>query len=371
MHVVIVHQDLHQTTRGGICTLYRQLAHRLHALGAQVTLVTRHTPCPPTIDGVAVKLLPRTTDPAAHREAVANLLTDLAPDVVECSTWDAEALHYLRLPRSRRAPVVVRGEFSAATLGAHSMIEPERGLLHRAERVIAVSHYAAQDLAAAYGISLPQVVPNGVDPARFCPGPAADPTSGYQISLDEDGHPSDPRPIPTLRNAARVPPWDRDPHGRLRLVWIGKITPMKGWDLLEQIIHRLRDLAVITVLLGHSDAYCPISIDPTTQTILHDLDDTDLPGFLRAADWLLSTSRWEGFGLAIAEALACGTPVLLPEHLGTAPELLAAGGGYTFRDPDHLAAILTGRPRPPARLPSAFDWDRNAETSLDIYHQLQ
>jgi hypothetical protein len=23
MHAVIVHQDLHQTTRGGICTLYR------------------------------------------------------------------------------------------------------------------------------------------------------------------------------------------------------------------------------------------------------------------------------------------------------------------------------------------------------------
>lgn len=89
--------------------------------------------------------------------------------------------------------------------------------------------------------------------------------------------------------------------------------------------------------------------------------------FYRAADWLLSTSRWEGFGLAIAESLACGTPVLLPADLGTAPELLADGGGLTYADADELAAILARRDRPTGHLPARFDWDRNAAATVEVY----
>ncbi len=145
---------------------------------------------------------------------------------------------------------------------------------------------------------------------------------------------------------------------------------MKGWDHLERIIDRLREIAVVTVLLGHSRARCPVTIEPDRLTVLHDLNDADLPGLYRSADWLLSTSRWEGFGLAIAEAMASGTPVLLPEQLGTAPELLEAGGGYTYRDVDDLARILTWEPRPSAALPEQFDWSVNAEATLAYYREL-
>jgi glycosyltransferase involved in cell wall biosynthesis len=36
----------------------------------------------------------------------------------------------------------------------------------------------------------------------------------------------------------------------------------------------------------------------------------DIPAYLQAADALLFPSRYEGFGLAIVEALACGVPVV-------------------------------------------------------------
>lgn len=372
MHVALVHRDMHQVTRGGICTLYRSLAAQMTTRGVQVSVITQDTVHPIQLDGVTVHTLPRTDDLKVHRQAVAAVLDQINPDIVECSTWEAETLAYLDRAPTNRAPVVVRGEFSAATLGAEDLAADESRLVHLAERVIAVSSFAAHDLGAAYAIPTPRVVHNGVDRALFNPGPPFAPTSGYRVTLDPAGLPVNPTPIPALLSSGRpIPPWTPDPNGRIRLIWIGKITPMKGWDLLELIVHRLRGLASVTVLLGHSPAYTPVTIDSEADlTVVHDLDDADLPGFYRSADWLLSTSRWEGFGLAIAEALACGTPVLLPEHLGTARELLASGGGYTYRDPDDLAAVLTTRRWPTAQLPECFDWSTNAETTTSLYRGL-
>ena len=53
--------------------------------------------------------LPRTEDMERHRQAVTETLASLAPDIAEASSWEAETLHYARLPRTARAPVVVRG----------------------------------------------------------------------------------------------------------------------------------------------------------------------------------------------------------------------------------------------------------------------
>ncbi len=146
--------------------------------------------------GLRLATLPRTEDLPAHRAAVADLLDRLRPDMIDCSTWEAETLTYLNQPRTRRAPVMVRGEFSAATLGAPGLASDEHELVHRADRVIAVSHYAAGDLASAYGIPTPGVVHNGIDRDRFRPGPMSLPNSGSLVTLDCDGQPrsaADPR----------------------------------------------------------------------------------------------------------------------------------------------------------------------------------
>ncbi|MFF0489769.1 glycosyltransferase family 4 protein [Nocardia sp. NPDC004068] len=371
MDIALVHRDLHQRTRGGICTLYRALAPRLTARGHRLTLITQATPHPVVVDSARVISLPRTDDPNAHRAAVAAALQRLRPDVVDCSTWEAETLTYTNIPRGDRAPVLVRGEFSAATLGAPELAAAEQQLVQRAECVIAVSHYAARDLTEAYGIEPPEVVYNGIDHHRFHPARPIPPKSGVRVCVTGDGQLVDAHPIPALLAVGEsVPPFTADPFGRVRLVWVGKLTPMKGWDILEQLAFRLQHLATITAVLGHSAAFSPITQRADGLTLLHDLDDADMPQLYRSADWFLSTSRWEGFGLAITEAIACGTPALLPERLAVAPELLTTGAGYTYRDADHLAELLATRTPPPALPAAQFDWDRNAASTLRHYQQL-
>ena len=62
-------------------------------------------------------------------------------------TWEAELLTYAQQPR--RAPVLVRGDLSAATMGAHALAADEQRLCQAAEAVVAVGEFAAADLADA------------------------------------------------------------------------------------------------------------------------------------------------------------------------------------------------------------------------------
>lgn len=373
VRIALVHRDLHATTRGGIGTLYRALALRLHTAGHEITLITQHTPDPLVLKGIRVFALPRTDDLDLHRHTVEATLTAVRPDVVESSSWEAETLHYARRPVPARAPVVVRGDLSAATMHAFGhLITAEHELVHTAEKVLAVSEFAATDLTAAYNIPRPTLVANGVERGHFHPGPVTPPIGGRWITLAADATAATGRPLAGTGRPL-PPPWGDPDDDRCRLVWVGKTTPMKGWDRLEQLADELADLAHITVLLGHAPALSPITLSGVedTVTIVQDLPAEDLPGFYRAADYLLSTSRWEGFGLAIAEALACGTPVLLPADLGTAPELLVTDGGHTYRTADDLRAILTTGAAPAATLPTQFDWDTAAATTLAIYRGLR
>lgn len=368
MHICLVHRDLHAITRGGICTVYRSLAPRLRAAGHDVTLLTQHTTLPVTIDGVKVMTLPRRDNMPLHQRAVTDALARIKPDVVECSSWEAEALNYARAPRQTRAPVVVRGDVSAATMGAADLAADERELLHLADLTLAVSSFASRDLAAAYGLRAPVVVANGVDRDLFQPGPAHPPRSGYQVTLAPSGKIATRTPLQPRIQSGRVPSlWSSDGH-RSKVVWVGKITPMKGWDRLEALLPRLRPHAEVTILLGHSPAFCPTTLTGVDDVvILQDLADDDMPSLYRAADYLLCTSRWEGFGLAVAEALATGTLALVPADLGTADELLPDGLPGRYHSDDHLIELLTRRDRQAGHLPDQFDWDHNTAATLDCY----
>ena len=105
--------------------------------------------------------------------------------------------------------------------------------------------------------------------------------------------------------------------------------------------------------------------------------EEDLPGLYAGADAFLYPTLYEGFGLPVIEAMACGVPVLT----SSTSALQEVAGGYAYLvDPMDVSAIARGivtlATDPARRAEFAelgrrrardFSWDRAAEQTLQIY----
>ncbi len=69
------------------------------------------------------------------------------------------------------------------------------------------------------------------------------------------------------------------------------------------------------------------------------VSNTDLPALYAGASAYLFPSLYEGYGLPILEAMACGTPVLTSDR-GSCPE--AAAGHAVIADPEDIDALAGG-----------------------------
>ncbi len=84
-------------------------------------------------------------------------------------------------------------------------------------------------------------------------------------------------------------------------------------------------------------------------TTLRGIDKEALAILINAADLFVSTSRGEGFGLTLAEAAACGVPVIA-QNISSIPEVVGPGGvliepAYSITAPggqEHAAADIAG-----------------------------
>ena len=107
--------------------------------------------------------------------------------------------------------------------------------------------------------------------------------------------------------------------------------------------------------------------------VSHDL----LPQVLSAADVLVLPSASEGIANAWIEALACGTPIVVPD-IGGAREVLSdpAAGRIVPRNAGAIAAavnaILADQPTEEAVSASAdrFSWDRNATELVAFWNEM-
>ena len=110
------------------------------------------------------------------------------------------------------------------------------------------------------------------------------------------------------------------------------------------------------------------------------IDETDKPALYSAATVFVFPSRYEGFGLPILEAMACGTPVVT-SNAASLPEL--AGAAAFQIDPDDprrlgaaiIALCIQDNLRQEMRdkglaQAARFTWTRTARETLAAYHHV-
>jgi glycosyltransferase involved in cell wall biosynthesis len=367
---------------GGIPHYTQQLLAALAPLASNDTLLVlqhyRHTR--PLLAAPNVRRA-RLFTPPHHRLEAWALPAEVLPlrlDVLHLPDFIA--------PRRRPCPAVVTIHDLAflhfpgiLDASAERYYRQVRASVWHADAVIAVSHATRADISTllelpperidvVYEAAAPCFVPLALDAAaarRFTPGPPAGGpgTPGTPQWLQAGSFALfvstlEPRKnLTTLLQAVRIC-CDRRPDVPYCLVVAGA----RGWHDAP-IFECVRDLRLGNVVLF---------IGSVTQEALLWL--------YNACRLYLNPSRYEGFGLPVLEAMACGAPALvstagsLPEVAGDAALLLppldvqawADALEHTWNDQDTREALASRAVAQAAR----FSWQRTAQETLTIYRRV-
>jgi glycosyltransferase involved in cell wall biosynthesis len=212
-------------------------------------------------------------------------------------------------------------------------------LMRKADAVIAISLEIRTALLSR-GVSATRIhdIPNAVDLKKFRP-----------ISAEEK-----------LRLCAKL----QLPRDKTLVIYAGRLSRAKGLPMLIEawptMIERHPELCLLVVGSGR------ISFDNCEDYVkefarAHHLENhvrffdetSSVHEYLQAADLFIFPTEYEGFSLALVEALGCGLPVAVTA-VGAAPDLIQEGqNGFLFPPQDSAAmvtaveAALTARQRWP------------------------
>jgi glycosyltransferase involved in cell wall biosynthesis len=131
-------------------------------------------------------------------------------------------------------------------------------------------------------------------------------------------------------------------EGRRFLLFLGRIDRKKGCDLLVAAFVRAAKLdpGLDLVIAGpdgkhwQSELARPIARAGLANRVHWTgmLEGDEKWGAFLASEAFILPSHQENFGIAVAEAMACGRPVLLSDKVNIAPEIAAEGAGLMERD---------------------------------------
>jgi N-acetyl-alpha-D-glucosaminyl L-malate synthase BshA len=220
--------------------------------------------------------------------------------------------------------------------------------LERSDAVTAVSKFLRDKTPSWFEISCPiSVIPDFVDTRRFTPSAKREATLVHVTSF---------RPVKRTLDAVRAFYLVRK-RVPAKLVLVGK-GPEEP---------QVRELAAKLGILKHLKFVG---------------EDPDVADHLKGAGLLLSTSEFEGFGMSVLEAMACGLPVVTTDSGGTAEvvsescarvvavgdvEGLAAAAVEILRD-ENLARSMGESGR--RRAEEMFDVDRVVPQYESLYERV-
>lgn len=180
--------------------------------------------------------------------------------------------------------------------------------------------------------------------------------------------------------APEVCPFNPAPQGGY-FAFIGRVSPEKGLDRAIQIAEgarvRLRIAAKVDAAdQGYFDARIAPRLAPPQIEFVGEVDERHKAAFLGNATALLFPIDWpEPFGLAMVEAMSCGTPVIAWAN-GSVPEVVEHGAsGMIIGSIDEGIAAARGIARLPragvrSRFEARFGAARMARDYLSVYRAL-
>lgn len=261
--------------------------------------------------------------------------------------------------------LVLRDQHTSADVMYWRFIEP--WTVRKAAKVVTVSHDAAKDVEAFYGVPA-----KDIEVIYWAPLPRFVPIDDHDRLQD-------------LRRRYDLP--------QRYILFLGILAKKKNLPTLLKSLARLRarrpeapDLVVVGRRYPQSEDTESLSLMRALGLEAHvhfvgSVPDEDLPLFYSAAELYVLPSLHEGFGIPCLEAMACRTPVIvtrggsLPEIVGDAgwivddpldDEALSEGIDHMVYDPSLRADMI----RRGSERVLEFSWEKAAQRQLDVYRSV-
>lgn len=283
------------------------------------------------------------------------------------SAWAGKALHEKwQIPHIAMFHTLgeVKNQARAGENETELRIKTEKEVVASADYLVAASLDEKNQLLRLYNASPDQieVIPCGVDPEHFRPLDKA-------LARSTLGFPE-----------AKI------------VLFVGRIEPLKGIDLLLNAVGSLEDTSNLRVLVIGGDYHSSAEIERLHQlanklgigervSFLGAIEHERLPLFYNAASVCVVPSYYESFGMAALEALACGTPVIA-SRVGGLDDIVQDGEtGYLIPwhcpEPfaERLELLLNNEPlqrvlgRAGHTFAQSFTWATIADRILALYEK--
>lgn len=247
---------------------------------ARQTLLSLTPGVPVVMDGLALGVLPEAVAALARRNPVIGLI------------------HH---------PLAFESGLSPERVAMLTASETEA--LSHVSQVIVTSPATARDLVRCFGVQAESI-------EAILPGTAPAPDALASGKDRVSGHPMQPH--------------------TLRLLSVGSIVPRKGFDVLLAALEPLAKLSWTLSIAGDAtrDLVVPAQLARDIARfgftgrvhVLGAVDEAQLESLYQEADVFVLASHFEGYGMAFAEALARGLPVIGTTG-GAIPETVPEGAG--------------------------------------------
>lgn len=372
---------------GGMNVYVRELCQALGSRGFSLDVFTRRAAdAAPEIQpfGPNVRIVNIDSGPAIHleRDHLSEHIASFRDGVEgfalrESLTYSLIASHYwmsgvagIELARSWHVPHIamfhtlgeVKNQARADELESPERIAAEQGVVAAADAIVVATAHEKLLLESLYSADPGRIVevPCGVDLELFAPMDREAARAAMGFKLDQ-----------------RV------------VLFVGRIEPLKGIDLLLDALAVLGDPRVKVVVAG-GDAGALAEIDRLRAkarslgiyelvSFIGAVEHAELPRYFSAADLTAVPSFYESFGLVAVESLACGTPVVASDVGGLASIVIDGVNGYRVagRAPEDFAAGMRAVLRRRDELVEAcrpsverFWWPRVADEIAMVYQDL-
>jgi teichuronic acid biosynthesis glycosyltransferase TuaC len=219
---------------------------------------------------------------------------DFPIDLIHAHTVYPDGFAAVMLGRALLKPTVITAHGGDVTVHLRHPVVRRLGrwALSNADHVIVVSSSLKRALVQDHGIEAEKVtiIPNGVDVNTFAPMPSAE--ARARLGLHAEGS---------------------------KLLYVGAIAQSKGLAYLLRAVHRLRHTSawpVELILVGEGEyeraarALARGLEIADAATFAGQRPNDEIPLWINASDVLVLPSLSEGFGVVLAEAMACGKPVV-------------------------------------------------------------